>query len=95
MIHLDWTKGIFSYIVEIDEIETDVYAIEIETVGEIVDWKDGEQKVLNELVINPTYDLGELEIVTASDSLAEIYEYAKLNYPKVNLINLIEAHYVD
>lgn len=86
---------ISKYIVEVNDNKKEVYAVEIETNAELVNWNDGEKKVLNEIVENPTYDMGEFEIADAFYSFDAAYEYAKKNYPKGNLAELIKAHYAE
>ena len=84
---------IMKYAITVNEIEKTIFTVETETIGEIVNWNKGEQKVLNELVENPTYPTGEFDIIEVFETLKDANEYAKKHFPKKDLRQLIKSHY--
>lgn len=86
-----WIK---KYIIEVEDVEKEIFAVEIETNMEIAGWNERESIVLNEIAENPTYELGEFEVVEVFESYNLASDYAKEHHPCVDLSQLIKAHYI-
>lgn len=63
--------------------------------SEICNWNDGESTVLDNLVKNPTYEVGTTETIKGFDSRQEAKAFATNNFPEMNLEKLIKEHYND
>lgn len=83
------------YIITDDNLEEkEIFVVEIETQYGLTNWNKGEEKVLNTLVMEPTYECNdENEIVAAFVLEEEAFQYAKQNYPEVDLEKQIKMRY--
>ena len=83
------------WITKYENDEKVMFAVQIETNSELANRKDGKDKVLNTLALNPTYENGDFELIEAFETEGAALEYATKNYPIADLIQLIKDHYSE
>lgn len=75
------------------EQTTKIYVVEIETIENISNWDHGQTVILNKLVLEPRYSIGEFMPIADFLYKEEAVEYANKHYPYVDKTEMIMEHY--